>query len=602
MFNFGKTYTVPLAIEEEDNGKNIITWGKDNLYPQWANYLFYHCAVHQGIIKGKVFYTISGGLKETPNNADLLKLVNPILHGIDLNLELGDCYYVKCRLSADKTKIEKVTHVPYEWVRVTQNGNFRVSQDWTDSTVEILDYFSQDNRRDEDLTFMYQYKVEPMQMLVELDSKKVTYNYYPTLPYSGAIKSILTDIEITNYTLSEVVNNFSLGTLLQLNNGEPKKLSDREDLEDRILETATGSDNAGGVFITFGDGKETEPTVVHLNGNQLHERYVTLSEDVRTNMLRGHSAQNGELFGFDKDGSFNADTLDWSYWIFKENYVKVRQNQLLAFVNFLSKFNGVNEVQEFNEVSLLGQNESTNVVGDRLNNMSPLLANSVISNLTVNEIRNIAGLTSIEGGDTVAKTATFSKQESSDKVISEFMKYGTPKDKVEFLASEPLSDEPFKSVFATLPSKQIQVLNLIIAGESFDSIHQSTKINPLELSGIYNRLRQGGHLDKDSKVTKSGKLAVVQSDISKMKIMYSYEVKPGYGAEVIAGTRDFCRDLIAVNRVYSREDINQIGSALGMNDIFRYRGGWYTVPKGKPNAGAHEPSCRHEWKQNIIFE
>ena len=556
MFNFGKTYTVPLAIEEEDNGKNIITWGKDNLYPQWSNYLFYHCAVHQGIIKGKVFYTISGGLKETPNNKDLLKLVNPILHGIDLNLELGDCYYVKCRLSADKKTIEKVTHVPYEWVRVTIGGNFRVSQDWTDSTVEVKDYCSYENKPDEDLTFIYQFKVEPMQMLVKLDSNKLTYNYYPNLPYSGAIKSILTDIEVTNYTLSEVVNNFSLGTLLQLNNGEPKKLSDREDLEDRILETATGSDNAGGVFITFGDGKETEPSVVHLNGNQLHERYVTLSEDVRMNMLRGHSVPMS-LFGFDKDGSFNAETTDFDYWMFKENYVKNRQNQLLAFVNFLSKFNGVNEVQEFNEVELPHTKKVEEVV-----------------------------------------TETFSKQDASNEVISEFMKYGTPKDKVEFLASEPLSDEPFKSVFATLPSKQIQVLNLIIAGESFDSIHQSTKINPLELSGIYNRLRQGGHLDKDSKVTKSGKLAVVQSDISKMKIMYSYEVKPGYGAEVIAGTRDFCRDLIAVNRVYSREDINQIGSALGMKDVFRYRGGWYH----NPDTGKNEPSCRHEWKQNIIFE
>lgn len=557
LFNFGKTYTVPLAIEEDDYANNIITWGKDNLYPQWSNYLFYHCAVHQGIIKGKVFYTISGGLKETPNNKELLKMVNPILHGIDLNLELADCYYVKCRLSADRTKIEKITHVPYEWVRVTKNGNFRVSQDWTDKTVEVFDYFSYDNKQDNDLTFMYQFKVEPMQMLVELNRQKLTYNYYPTLPYSGAINSILADIEITNYTLSEVVNNFSLGTLLQLNNGEPKKLSDREDLEDRILETATGSDNAGGVFITFGDGKDTEPTVVHLNGNQLHERYVTLSEDIRTNLLRGHSVSNGELFGFDKNGSFNADTLDWSYWMFKENYVKNRQHQLLEFVNFLAKFNGINEVQEFNEVVLPHTTKVEDVV-----------------------------------------TETFSKQDASDKVIAEFKKYGVEKSKVELLASEPKSDTPFKDMFATLPSKQIQVLNLIIAGESFDAIHKATDISPLELSGIYNKLRQGGHLDKDSKVTRTGKLAVVQSDISKMKIMYSYEVKVGYGAPVIDGTRDFCRGLISLNRLYSREDINQIGSVLGMADVWRYRGGWYHNPK----TGKNEPSCRHEWQQHIIFE
>jgi len=566
LFNFGKTYTVPLAKEDEDKSKNIIQWGKDNLYPQWVNYIFYQCAVHQGIIQGKVFYTISAGLKETATNRDVINLVKPVLHGIDLNLELADCYYVKCRLSPDRTRIEKVQHVPYEWVRVTCDGNFRVSQDWTDSKVEIWDYPSYENKEEDDLTFLFQFKVEPMQQLVEFDKKDVTYNYYPVLPYSGAVKSILSDIEITNYTLSEVVNNFSLGTLLQLNNGEPKTVADREDLEDRILETATGSDNAGGVFITFGDGKDTEPTVVHLNGNQLHERYVTLSEDVRTNILRGHSVNSGELFGFDKGGNFNADTLDFAYWMFYETYIKVRQSQLLKFVNFVAKFNGVSEQMEFNKVEIpkIGQAEPT-----------------------------------------AQPQATFSKDDATMRVLAEFATRGVSKDSIEILAKESYNDsEPFKEVFApALDEKGLQVLNLIANGESFDAIAKATGINPMELSKIFNQLKQGEHIDNDYKITRTGKLAVIRSDVKRMKIMYSYEVKPGYeeGAngergEIISTTRDFCRELITLNRLYTREEIDQISAIIG-TDVWRYRGGWYH----NPNTNKNEPSCRHEWSQNLTF-
>jgi hypothetical protein len=42
---------------------------------------------------------------------------------------------------------------------------------------------------------------------------------------------------------------------------------------------------------------------------------------------------------------------------------------------------------------------SANKTADALNNMSPLLANKVLENLTINEIRALASLKKIDGGD-----------------------------------------------------------------------------------------------------------------------------------------------------------------------------------------------------------
>ena len=53
---------IPEPIETVDKAKGIIKWGKDNLYPQWLNDMFYKSAIHSGIIRSKVHYTTSGGL------------------------------------------------------------------------------------------------------------------------------------------------------------------------------------------------------------------------------------------------------------------------------------------------------------------------------------------------------------------------------------------------------------------------------------------------------------------------------------------------------------------------------------------------------------
>jgi hypothetical protein len=85
--------------------------------------------------------------------------------------------------------------------------------------------------------------------------------------------------------------------------------------------------------------------------------------------------------------------------------------------------------------------------------------------------------------------------------------------------------------------------------------------------------------------------------VKKMQILYSYEVKPNYGDEVIAGTRDFCRELIKLDRFYTREEIENIGNAFGI-DAWRYRGGWYHNPDTEKN----EPSCRHFWQSNLTYK
>jgi hypothetical protein len=71
---FHRNLAIPSAIETDEIGKEFISWGKDNLYPYWLANLVDDCAIHSGIIKSKVHYTISGGLKYTGANPAAFEL------------------------------------------------------------------------------------------------------------------------------------------------------------------------------------------------------------------------------------------------------------------------------------------------------------------------------------------------------------------------------------------------------------------------------------------------------------------------------------------------------------------------------------------------
>ncbi len=189
---FSRNVEVPQFLENDS--KLIVEWGRDNLIPQWLNYLYYTCAVHQGIINGKVMFTVGGGLV---GNEQLIKMFEKCIKNISLDLEISNSFYLKAMYDPTGTKIAKITHIPYEWVRVKKDGNYVVSEDWTDTRVKQRDYVSIDNR-EEEMVVIIAFKEMGKQFKIDPQLRKVSLNYYPNIPYAASIKSIMTDIEITN--------------------------------------------------------------------------------------------------------------------------------------------------------------------------------------------------------------------------------------------------------------------------------------------------------------------------------------------------------------------------------------------------------------------
>jgi hypothetical protein len=216
--------------------------------------------------------------------------------------------------------------------------------------------------------------------------------------------------------------------------------------------------------------------------------------------------------------------------------------------------------------------------------MSPLVANKVLDSMTTDEIRSLAKL---------APKNLMSSQLGDKALIRLLGDVGVSRKEMSIVESRTYdfksTDQEYLSEvekFDTITKEQQLILKLIQDGKSFNEISKELGKGALALSLELVKLNASGAL-------KGWKVA--QPELINLEVRYSYEVKDGLGASIIEGSRDFCREMIRLDRLYTRAEIDRLSNEMDL-DVWRYRGGWYS----NPNTGKTTPSCRHEWKQNVV--
>ena len=424
--------------------------------------------------------------------------------------------------------------------------------------------------------------------------------------YSGGIDAILTDIEINFFRLSEVVNGYKGGTLISLNNGIPESEEQAEKIVYDLKLNATDKRKQGGVSVTFSDGKDREPSIIQLNGNDLDKRYESTEIGLSKKIFISHSVINPKMFGYIQDNSMFSSDLEKDFNIFSQTYIQKRQKNIADSLNYvLSELNGMTGEISFNEYKLQIENQidETNAVSKALNSMSPLVANKVLSSLTSNEIRALAKLAPIEGGDTIPTApVAFSAEDNENQILDLFVSCGRSKNDVKILKSNEFTNQTdeeiiegfFKDKFA-VNDNQNQILSMLSNGESYDAIVKALDMKPVEVSKIIIGLQNNGYLDGGN-ITDKGLQEIVNRE--QISVVYSYEKRPNAPDLVKGGSsRPFCKTLVQMDKVYTRDEIDNISSAVN-RDVWSYRGGWYH----NPDTNINTPSCRHFWKQNVIFK
>jgi len=575
---FSSSKGLEKPVEKVDKKYGFMTWGEKNDYPFYLIDMYNGSAWHQGILKTKTYYIAGGGLEVVNGQLDEFLLnkntdftIDEIAKEMAFDGEMFDSFCVIGTWNKEGTRVAKWEYYERDKVRTNSNESmYFTSDDW-----------AQKKQSEEKTNYR---EILPLDMSKRVGKFLMCYNapskqakgekgVYPKPNYVGGLTAINTDVLISQYHLFEIQNGFKGGTLINLANGQPESEEEARAHRDNIKGDTTNIEDTNEVIITFSDGGDNAPTVLSLNGNDLADRYNMTEKSVQQNILVAHGATNPVMFGINQEGSFNAAESQELFAIFNSVYVNSRQETLEYFINKMAELSGFEGELRFKEVNPFKQAETT-----------------------------------VEA----KKEEAF---RSADADLKVFKQYGQPKDKFKSVRRKSVPNEFNSSdvakmegnnysgffdkigdIRATLTDLDKRVLDLLRQGEDGTSI-QSALDEPLyEVAKSINKL-ENANLIVDGETSSLGDdvLEGLDIDVEAFEVRYSYEVKAGFGSEIISTTRPFCETLINQNRLYLRSEIDIISGRI-QRDVWRYRGGFYH----NPNTDRTTPWCRHEWVQHLV--
>lgn len=324
---------VPKFLEKKN--KNIVWFGVDNMYPFELIDLYNDSSTHNAIINGKVGYVVGNGLdsddletKKWLSQANIDQDWTSLMKSLTLDYEIFNGYAIE----VIRTSVgNQYHHIDFANIRVGLDGTIQYADDWitdkgTRNSRPSIQYLERYNPRNPEQKRGVIYHVDYRPNL----------KYYPLPVYVGSLAEIKTDVQIGDYWLNEVENGFVGGTLIQHNNGVPETKEEAEKFE-KAFQEKFGKATGTKIVHLFSPAKDNSSEITSLNGNNLHERYIEMSNRVKESIFIGHRVTNPILFGVKEEGQLGArNELDLAYEIFTNTYIQERQNTLLRTIKKLA--------------------------------------------------------------------------------------------------------------------------------------------------------------------------------------------------------------------------------------------------------------------------
>jgi hypothetical protein len=645
--SFSKEFQKP--VEMKDKKMGFMKWGVKNDYPFFLIELLNGSAWHQGIIRSKTFYIAGSGLEVTSGDATAF-LQNPfsdfdmneIVQRMVFDFEVFGAMAVIGTWNREGSRVVRWEYIDLDAIRISQDERtYYVSDDWNarEQTAEGTNFrtYPALDETNPVGSFILYYK-EPAK------KAKGEQGIYPKPAYYGGITAIQTDVDISKFHMYEIQNGFKAGTLINMASGFPETAEEERKIKEQIKGRTQSVEDAGEIIITFSDSADTAPTVLSLNGNDLSDRYLMTEKSVQQNILVAHSVTSPSLFGIIKDGSFNAAESADLFEIFKMTYVNARQKQVEWMVNYMAKISGAMATLKLKDVSPIASAvkalepatapttpTATDVPvdvaksalnGAQIASLVEVVAQIKAGILTADSALQII-LASFPGIDesqarkivglpTVTMSSCGSKHTFSKDELDIFSEYGRNASEYYVVKEQIIEwDTPNEEVFAAhdlmfasvgelvlqLSDFDKNVIDMMSRGEDSTAIAKATQTTIQQVAESIAKLT-ALEVISQGQVTDLGQNVVDQAEapVSQFEVVYTYKERPGV-PPVITKSREFCTRLIGLNRLYTREDINNISGRVDRN-VWTYRGGWYTNPETQVTT----PYCRHIWVQQLVIK
>lgn len=540
--------------------------------------------------------------------------------------------YTTVRSNKDNTEF----YVSDEWVKYDKTGTYKQNQN---PDYKNFCAYNEDNKEGSQILYVK--------------------NYHPgidiyTLPnYRGSITWLEVDVEIGAYHLNNVKGGFFANKLINFNNGTPT--AEGQAVIEKMFTDRYAGTRARKFILAFNNDSTRAATVTDLNVSESDKIFDLLNKTGQQEIFTGHRITSPILFGIKTEGQLGGRSeIRDSYEIFKNTYVNGRQQTLEEVINMLSANNGITtplliqptepisfEFSEATQAQNMSKDEIREKMGlapvedaknsaatdliNALNSLSPLVANKVLENLTSDEIRGVVGLAPAPPGTLptasgspaqpapVQQAHQFNKQEleEDEKILAMFARVGKPRGEHLILKSKKVRFESNKDEELHFAGEQKdiqviqqQILELIKKDPlvTMQVLSDALKVDIDTVTAAVADLVDRKLLSVNDKIVDGEKIAErtpAKDAVKKVSVglpeVKSISVKYSYDGPEDRRNRPFCAKMMALDRLYTRREIEQISGHLGFS-VWARRGGWYTDPV----TNEHRPYCRHSWVSHVV--
>lgn len=561
---------------KEVKSKDWVLFGEDNKFPEHLIYLYNKSSNHNAIINGKVIYIIGKGYETGTGKVNSNgETFNEVLKKLCIDIELfGGCYAEVIWKNGGGAEVR---HLPFQSLRRAKGNNgYWYSKNWakynTDRPVFIPD-FNENNRAGVHVLAYKEYRPGT--------------EVYPLPGYFGALNDIETDVEISKYNLSVIKNGMFSSKMIVFNNGQPTK-EIKSKIEADFKKKFTGSENGGNFMLVFNEDPAKAPTVQDLSTTDLDKLFDQLNKTTQAEIFSGHLVTSPMLFGIMEPGKLGGrNELQDAYEIFKKTYVAYKQEAINNIAKMLMPLCGIagSELIPVDAISL-----SLNPV-----DFKDMLPKEWVFEQLGIDIEKYHTAQALSKPDITEEQVADMFSECGEAktgytVIKSFSFDGSRVDHFNFADISQIDSD----ILNMLKKDKRMSIADIAAAVSSSADYVQKRIDSMLKKGIITQTEKTVGVDKIIETAINPEVIDYRPDPETVDVFvkYTYEKRPeAKGPEIIETTRPFCKRLIELDRVYTRNEIETISQRLGYSVFDRAGGFW-----GKKGY------CRHEWRRLLVIK
>ena len=377
-----------------------IPFGDSNLFPSVLNQLVYSSPLHGSIVDYKTNAVVGGGIElktTTTTPQELLELytfekksrLKKTVRITTEQLIVHNRVYFKLYFD-EKMKLNRMENVSPDKVRRGRDPqSYFVCDDWS-SRIDVMS-IKRYHPTCTDRCQLFVYEVECLGQ-----------EWYPLPKYTSALNFAYLSGELSYFAKSNIQNSVFPSFAMMF----PKRPQSEEEKNvlRNTIDKMKGAANSGKAVAFFANSQDQLPKIESIPTNQ-NDKMFQEASGLNTEQICFAHTIDPILMGVRTTGSLGSGSdIKQAYVIFEKNVVMPLREQVVDIFNDIlriAKINAdftINNFQIINEtiVEIEGDASKTS---DALNSLSPLVATKVLEQMTTNEVRALASLPPIPGGD-----------------------------------------------------------------------------------------------------------------------------------------------------------------------------------------------------------